>query len=154
MQKSLFRPLLRTFLHFLTSGNTSLVISIAKFEFSCKKTQVIFLASNDPRIWECHIYIFSWLFCYLQNCQFLHISSKTTTSFIHIIFHQFCLTVFISYLPLKNVVVLGQKWGENGKMWNVECVSWSVVTPGGSQPHLSKAFIVKIIRINFTIISA
>ena len=56
MQKSLFRPLFRTFLHFLTSGNTSLVISIAKFEFSCKKTQVIFLASNDPRIWECHVW--------------------------------------------------------------------------------------------------
>ena len=55
MQKSLLRPLFCTFLYFLSSGNTSLVISIAKFEFSCKKTQVIFSASNDPRIWECHI---------------------------------------------------------------------------------------------------
>ena len=55
MQKSLFRPLSCTFLYFLSSRNISLVISIAKNEFSCKKTQVIFLSSNDPRIWECHI---------------------------------------------------------------------------------------------------
>ena len=37
MQKSLLRPLFCTFLYFLSSGNTSLVISIAKLEFSCKK---------------------------------------------------------------------------------------------------------------------
>ena len=55
MQKQVFRPLSCTFLYFLSSGNTFWVISIAKFEFSCKKTQVIFSASNDPRIWECHL---------------------------------------------------------------------------------------------------
>ena len=54
-KKSLFRPPSCTFLYFLSSRNISLVISIAKNEFSCKKTQVIFLSSNDPRIWECLI---------------------------------------------------------------------------------------------------
>ena len=55
MQKSLFIPLSCTFLHFLSSANISLVISIAKNELSCKKSQVIFLASNELFSWNCNI---------------------------------------------------------------------------------------------------
>ena len=58
MQKSLFIPLSCTFLHFLSSANISLVISIAKNELSCKKSQVIFLASNELFSQNCNLGFF------------------------------------------------------------------------------------------------
>ena len=112
MQKSLFRPLLRTFLHFLTSGNTSLVISIAKFEFSCKKTQVIFLASNDPRIWECHL---------ISQRIFLNQSWLKQTP----------QTGILEFKKIGICVYLGF-WGVKGARFNISELlgqSWPLLTP-------------------------
>ena len=67
MQKSLFIPLSCTFLHFLSSANISLVISIAKNELSCKKSQVIFLASNELFSWNCNIRSLHLYFSFQYN---------------------------------------------------------------------------------------
>ena len=98
------------------------------------------------QMWTCFV---SVLHCFMLSgkTQFLHVLRKTTTSFIHIIFHQFCYTVFVSYLPPKNSRRSLTETSKNCKMWRI------IVTKGGRDrpPPVAVIHVVKIIHINFMI---
>lgn len=86
------------------------------------------------------------VFAYLkQNNHFIH--SYHISSVLSHCFH------FLSSSEERRCS--GTKMGETVKCENVESVCRGLLLhPGGRQSHLSQAFVVKIIRINFTIISA